>query len=72
MHQGLPWQARCQLIQSSVASGPPPTRESPPRTTQRSPRTHDRWWSRSPPTRSLHACDDDATVSISAKAIFLK
>ena len=64
MHQGLPWQAWCQLIQSSVASGPPPTRESPPRTPRRSPQTHDRLWSLFSPTRSLHACDDGATLSI--------
>ena len=57
-------QVRCQLSQSVAAPGPPPARESPPRT----PRTHDRRWSRSPPTRSLHACDDDATLSMYAIA----
>ena len=57
-------QARCQLSQLVVAPGPPPTRESPPHTPRRSPRTRDRRWLRTPPTRSLHACDDDATLSI--------
>ena len=52
-----------------VAPGPPPTRGSPPRTLQLPPRTHDLRWSRSPPTRSLHACDDDATLSISATTL---
>ena len=63
MHRGLPWAGRCQLSQLVAAPGPPPARESPPRTPQRSPRTRDRRWSRSPPTRSLYACDDDdATI----------
>ena len=48
----------------------PPTRESPPHTPRRSPRTRDRRWLRTPPTRSLHACDDDATLSIQATATF--
>ena len=46
-----------------LAPGPPPTRESPPRTPRRSPRTRARRWSRSLPTRSIYACDDDdATI----------
>ena len=56
-------QARCQLSQSVAAPGPPPAQESP-RTPRRSPRTRDRRRSLSPPTRSLHLCDDDATLSI--------
>ena len=46
--------------QSVEAPGPPP------HTPQSPPRTHDLRWSRSSPTRSLHACDDDATLSILA------
>ena len=49
-----------------AALGPPPARESPPRTPRRSPRTRDHLRSLSPPTRSLHACNDDATLSIYA------
>ena len=55
---------RYQLSQSVAASGPPPTQESPPRTPRKSSQTRDRRWSRSSPTRSLHACDHDATLSI--------
>ena len=61
-------QARCQLSQSVVAPGPPPTRGSPPRTPRSPPHTRDRRWSRSPPTHSLHACNGDATLSIYATA----
>ena len=65
-------QVWCQLCQSVAALGPPPTRESPPRTPRRSPQTHDRRWSRSPSTRSLHAYDDDATLSISATTLKIR
>ena len=57
-------QARCQLSQLVAAPESPPTRESPPHTPRRSPRTRDHLWSLSPPTRSLHAYDNDATLSI--------
>ena len=59
-------QARCQLSQSVAAPRPPTARESSPRTPQRYPRTRDRLWSLSSPTRSLHAYNDDATLSILA------
>ena len=52
------------LSQLVAAPGPPPARESSPRTPRRSPQTRDCQWSRSPPTRSLHAYDDDATLNI--------
>ena len=46
-----------------MALGPYPTQESPPRTPRRSPQTRARRRSRSPPTRSLYARDDDdATI----------
>ena len=49
--------------QSVVAMGPPPrTLQSPPRTPAR-PR------SQTPPTRSLHACNDDATPNIKATTV---
>ena len=57
MHRAWLGQAWCQLSQLVAALGPPP---APPRT----PRTRDLRLSRSPPTRSLHACDNDATLSI--------
>ena len=68
MHRGLPWAGTVSA--ASVVSGSklPPSRGSP-RTPRRSSRTRDRRWSLSPPTRSLHACDDDATLSISATTI---
>ena len=64
-------QARYQLSQSVAVSGPPPVRESSPRTPRRSPQTSDHR-SRSPPTRSLHACDDDATFSIYATTLKIR
>ena len=64
MHRGLPWVGAVSAESVSGSSGPPPARESPPHTPRRSPRTRDRRWSRSPPTRSLHTHDDDATLSI--------
>ena len=51
-----------------MALGPPPTQGPPPRTPRSPPRTHGLRWSQSPPTRSLHACDDDATLSITTAA----
>ena len=59
---------RCQLSQSVVAPGPPPTRGPPPYTIQSPLRTPAHPQSRTPPTRSLHACNDDATLSILAIA----
>ena len=66
MHRACLVKAGCQLCQSVVAPGPPPTQESPPHTPRSPPRTRGLRWSRSPPTRSLHACDDDTTLSILA------
>ena len=62
MHQGLPWAGAMSAESVSGGSRASSYKGSPPHT----PRTRDRRWSRSPPTRSLHACDDDATLSILA------
>ena len=59
-------QAGCQQSQSLVAPGLPPVRESPPRTLQSPPHIPARPRSRTPPMRSLHACNDDTTLSILA------
>ena len=66
MHRGLPWVGGCQQSQQLMAPGLPPAREPPPRTPRSPPLTPARPRSRTPPTRSLHACNDDATLSIYA------
>jgi hypothetical protein len=55
---------RCQPSQWEVALEPPHVRESPPRTPRSPPRTPICQRSRTPPTHSLYACNDDATLSI--------
>ena len=50
MHRGLPWAGAVSAESVSGGSGTS-AQESPPRTPRRSP-------------RSLHACNDDATLSI--------
>ena len=47
-----------------MASGPPPTQGPPTHTPRSPPHTPALRRSRTPPTRSLHACNDDATLSI--------
>ena len=54
------------LSQSPVAPRLPPIREPPPRTPRSPPHILALRRSRTPPTRSLHACNDDATLSILA------
>ena len=54
---------RHQLGQSVATLGPPPHSPRSP------PQTRDLRWSRSLPTHSLDACDDDATLCILATAI---
>ena len=49
-----------------AALGPPPTQGPPPHTPQLPPHIPALWRSRTPPTHSLHACNDDATLSILA------
>ena len=49
-----------------MVPGPPPTQGSPTRTPRSPPHTPALWRSQTPPTRSLHACNDDATLSMLA------
>ena len=49
--------------QSVVAMGPPPRTLQSPLCTPAHPR------SRTPPTRSLHACNDEATLNIKATIV---
>ena len=51
-----------------MAPGPPPTQGPPPRTPRSPPRTPIIRRPRTLPTRSLHACNDGATLSIKATA----
>ena len=66
MHRGLPWTGG--LLAMSVVGGSEasPVRRPPPHTPQSPPRTPAPRWSRTPPTCSLHACSDDATLSMLA------
>ena len=49
-----------------MALGPPPAQGPPPCTPRSPPHTPTLRWSRTPPIHSLHACNDDATLSILA------
>ena len=64
MHRGLPWAGVVSAESVSGGSGTSSYTESPSYTPRRPSQTRDRRWSRSPLTRSLYACDDDATLSI--------
>ena len=55
--------------QIMVALGPPITRGPPPHTLQSPPRTPTHPRSQTPPTRILHACNDDATLNIKATTV---
>ena len=48
--------------------GPPPTQGPPPHTPRSPLHTPAFRWSQTPPTRSLLACNDEATLSILATA----
>ena len=49
-----------------MAPGPPPIQGPPPHTPRSPLRTSALQRARTPPTRSLHACNDDATLNILA------